>query len=72
MNAPITLRDLINATAAARARTQDDAISTRVQRGRVQVTRVTYPQGTARGRSVVAPLSDYLPAVDAIAFLNSL
>jgi hypothetical protein len=56
-------------TAAARARTGRPSISTRVKQGQVQIVDVTYPNGS---RSVVAPLSDWMPATDVPAALDGL
>lgn len=64
----ITFGDLRRATLAARQRTGDTALGTRVNAGLFQVVRVTY----GGGRSAVQPMSEYLPAADAISFLNEL
>ncbi|WP_298236601.1 hypothetical protein [uncultured Azohydromonas sp.] len=66
-----TLMDLRNATLAARQRTNDDTISTRVEAGRVQVVRVTYPP-RKHGRSVVTPITGFLAPEDAVRALETL
>lgn len=65
------MRALRNATMAARERTGDRAIGTRVKDGQVQVVRVTYAL-RSHGRSDVLPLSDYGTDADAIAFLDAM
>jgi hypothetical protein len=67
--AQITVGDLRRATLAARERTGDKAIGTSVKQGLIRVERITYAKN---GVSTVAPLSDYLPAADSIAFLSEL
>jgi hypothetical protein len=57
------------ATLAARERTGDKTIGTRVDSGRVQVVSVTY---SPRGRSTAVPLSDWLPAADAVRALEAM
>jgi hypothetical protein len=66
-----TLIALQQATLAARKRTGDDAIGTQVEAGKVQVVRVTYPNGK-RKPAHVEPLSGFLSAADAVAFVNAL
>lgn len=66
-----TLIALRTATLAARARTGDDSISTRVDAGRVQLVRVTYPNGK-RKPAHEAPMGEFMPAADAIKALNAL
>lgn len=66
-----TLMDLRNATISARQRTRDNTISTRVERGKVQVVRVFYPAGKP-DESVVEPVTDFVFLVDAIEALNAL
>lgn len=66
-----TLMDLRNATLAARERTSDNTISTRVEAGRVQVVRVTYP-AKKRGRSIVTPVTAFLSPDEAVRVLELL
>ena len=61
---------LRDATIAARERTGDVTIGTRVQNGRIQLVRVTYPSGK-RGASTVIPASGWLAPADAIARLDA-
>lgn len=68
---PAIVWGIRNATLAARQRTGDFAIGTRVKAGQFQVTRVTYPKGK-RGASVVEPLSEYMSAESVITFLATL
>lgn len=65
----VTFGDIRNATLAARQRTGDSAIGTRVQKGLFQVVRVTYAKG---GKSDVQALSDYLMLAAAVSFLQEL
>lgn len=65
------LIELRNATLAARERTGDTAISTRVDAGRVQLVRVTYPNGK-RKPAHEAPIGEFMPPADAIKALNAL
>lgn len=68
---PRSMFECRDATVAARARTGDRTIGTRVaQGGAIQVVRVVYPK--KGGYATVTPLSEYLPAREAIAFLNAL
>lgn len=64
-----TLTDIRNATLSARARTGDKSIGTRIDRGLIQVVRVTYEKS---GRSKVAPVSEFMSADAAVAFLEKL
>ena len=66
-----TIFDLQRATLAARARNGDPTIGTRVQSGRVQIVRVTYPE-RLRGDSVVAPVSAFMAADAAVHALDRL
>ncbi|MGE4243698.1 hypothetical protein [Ramlibacter sp.] len=63
------LAPLQQATLAARKRTADAAIGTRVEAGRFQVVRVTYPDGK---NGHVEPLSGWLTMPKAVDHLNSL
>lgn len=67
MNALQLMAALQKATAAARERTADKTISTQTKDGKVQVTRVTYD---AKGKSTVSPVSEWLDAADAVAYLD--
>jgi hypothetical protein len=66
-----TLMDLRNATLSARQRTGDHAISTRVDKGRIQVVRVFYPAGKP-DQSVVEPVTGFITLADAVRALNAL
>lgn len=66
------LRLLMIATRDAKSRTGDDAVSTRVKQGKIQICRVTYATAAKRGRSTVTPLTEYMPMADAIAHLNAM
>jgi hypothetical protein len=66
-----SLMDLRQATLAARVRTNDQGISTRVEAGRVQVVRVHYPAGNP-DRAVVTPITDFLPSDAAVRALEAL
>jgi hypothetical protein len=66
-----TMMDLRNATLSARQRTNDNSISTRVEAGRVQIVRVTYPP-EKRGRSVVTPVTAFVSPDEAVQALKSL
>ncbi|MES2950267.1 MAG: hypothetical protein V4858_17120 [Pseudomonadota bacterium] len=57
------------ATLAARERLNDKAISTQVENGQIQVTRVTYPDGV---NSLVEPVSDWMPVADVCSYLNTM
>lgn len=57
------------ATLSARTRTNDPAIGTRVQSGRVQVVRVTY---ASDGSSTVTPLSGWVAIDDAVSTINAI
>ena len=57
------------ATLAARKRTGDDSISTRVNQGRFQIVSVTYAK---RGKSTVNEMSEWLVGSDLIDALNAL
>lgn len=60
---------LQQATLAARKRTNDRTITTRVKCGMFQVVRVTYDH---TGKSSVKPCGDWLTIGDAIALLETL
>jgi len=64
------LFDIQQATVAARQRTGDAAIATRVEAGRLQVGRATYQEGKSVGE--FTPLTDWLPIKEAIRALESL
>ena len=66
-----SLMDLRQATLAARVRTNDQSISTRVEAGKVQVVRVHYPAGDPE-RTVVTPITDFLPPEAAVRALEAL
>lgn len=66
-----TLREIQNATLAARRRTGDDSIGANVKAGRLQVVRVSYPVHMF-GCSVVEAMTEHLSAADAISFLEGL
>ena len=66
-----TLMDLRNATLSARQRTRDNTISTRVEKGRIQVVRVFYPAGKP-DQSVVKPVTGFITLADAVRALNAL
>lgn len=57
------------ATLAARERTGDKTIGTRVKQGRFQIVRVKYANG---GKSTVTPLSDWLAGRQLVEALNAL
>ena len=57
------------ATLYARERLSDNAISTQVENGKVQVTRVTYPDGA---NSLVEPVSGWMPVADVCGYLDSM
>jgi len=63
------LSDMLRALRDARARTGDRSIATRVKRGAFQVVRVTHD---ARGRSTVAPVSEYGDAASTAEALREL
>lgn len=65
----ISIFDIQRATLAARQRTGDNGIGTRVEAGRVQVVRVEYVK---RKPANVTPLSAFVTAAEAVEFLNSL
>lgn len=60
---------LRNATLAARQRTGDETIGTTVSAGKVQIVRVTF---NAKGRSTVAPATDWLTVAEAVQALEAL
>jgi len=64
-----TLLQLRNATLAARQRTGDDHIGTRVEAGRVQVVRAV---PAARGRFDVTPITGWLTAQEALNAIRAL
>ena len=64
----MSIKDLVQATRNARARTGDDALSTSVRKGRFSVCRVTYPAGR---KSHVEYLTDFLPLDEAVRFLDA-
>jgi hypothetical protein len=64
-----TIATLQAATVAARKRTGDDAISTNVEAGKVEVCRVTYPDGV---ESAVEPIASGLTVDAAVAVLDGL
>ena len=64
-----TIGAIQSATIKARERLGDNAISTRTEAGRVQVVRVTFD---AKGKSTIAPVSEFLPAADAVAHLDAM
>lgn len=66
----ITLRDIQRATIAARKRLSDSSIGTQVHQGRLQIVRVTYPDGVPQG--VVTTLTGLLDPLDAVAYLNAM
>lgn len=57
------------ATMAARERTGDRTVSTRVKQGRIQIVRVTYGP---RGKSTITPVSDWVSFGAAVTFLDAL
>ena len=61
---------IMTATRDARERTGDHTIGATVRKGQYSIVSVSYPAG--RARSVVVPLTDYMPFSDAIEFLNSM
>lgn len=66
---PASFFTLQQATVAARDRLNDKTIGTRVDGGKVQVVRVTYPNGS---NATVTPVSGFLQSDEAIAFLNGM
>lgn len=64
------LLDIQRATIAARKRTGDTAIATRVQAGRLQVGRATYPAG--KSVAEFAPLTGWLPIMEALRAIDAL
>ena len=57
------------ATNAARSRLNDGSLATRVEAGKIQVVRVTYPDGS---KSVVTPVSDWMPIADVCQYLQTI
>jgi hypothetical protein len=57
------------ATLAARQRLADNTLGTHVEAGRIQVIRVTYPNGRD---GVVDPVSDWMPVADVCDYLAAL
>ena len=58
-----------DAVQSVRTRTGDKSIGTHLDRGRLQVIRITY---NAKGVSTIAPVTDWLPIAAAIDALNAL
>lgn len=69
MNMFKLLADIQQATIAARSRTGDNSISTRADKGRVQIVRVSYD---AQGTSTVMPMSDWVSASDVSTLLSKI
>lgn len=65
------MANLQQATLEARKRTGDKSIATRVEAGRIQVVKVTYPAGGG-GRSNVEPITEYMTIGEAIRALEAL
>lgn len=57
------------ATLAARKRTGDRSIGTRVKSGRLQVVRVTYD---GKGKATVTPCSEWMAADQLVAVIDAL
>jgi hypothetical protein len=66
MNQLFTLQ---HAVLTARERLNDKTIGTRVEDGRVQIVRVTYPNGAV---SVVTPASEWVSADEAVRLLKEM
>jgi len=60
---------LRTATLAARQRTGDKTIGATVNAGKIQIVRVTF---NAKGKSTVAPASDWLAPADAVVALTNI
>lgn len=69
MNFLQQMNSLRTATNEARARTGDDYIATHADAGKVQVVRAVPAKG---GRFDIKPLSAWVPAADAVAFLQGM
>lgn len=69
MNAFQALGQIQSKTLAARARTGNNGVGTKVKAGRVQVVDVTFD---AKGNSTVKPLSDWGSQDEAMKFLDAL
>lgn len=65
-----TLGSLQRATLSARQRLNDQAIGTEVDKGHVRVVRVEFSAG--KRNAVVSPVSDWLPADDAVRLLEGM
>ena len=63
------MKDIQTATLAARQRTGDNAIGTRVKKGKFQIVRVTFD---AKGKCTETELSAWLAGPDLIPALNAL
>ena len=57
------------ATLAARQRLNDKTIATQAESGQIQVTRVTYPNGST---AKVVPVSGWMPTADVCGYLNAM
>lgn len=69
MNAPSWVPKLVAETRAARIRTADKGIATRVDRGLIQIVRIEWLKS---GAGIAHPLTDYVDGPSAIAFLQSM
>lgn len=66
-----TIFDFQRATLAARQRLGDKSIGTRVNAGKIQVIRVSYPK-EKRGFGSIEPISAWLSLDDGMAFIESM
>lgn len=66
----ITLGEIQRAVNAARKRLGDDTIGAQIHNGQLQIVRVTYPDFRKTGN--VSPMTEFLPPLDAIAFLDGM
>lgn len=64
-----TFLQMQTATLDARKRLGDKTIGTCIKQGRIQVVKVTYPKGE---KSVVTPVSDWMPVSEVCGFLDGL
>lgn len=69
MNAMASFHAIRAATIAAKDRTGDKSLATRVDCGRFQLCRVTYDK---KGRATVAPITEWIGAGALIGELNAL
>lgn len=63
-----SILEIQRATTDARKRLGDNTIGTRLEAGRVQVVRVTYPDGDAE----IEAVSDWMPLADVCGYLDKM